>query len=531
MQFSLIPVKKDKKPYIKWEAYQKERPTIEEINDWWQKWPEASIGIVTGKLSGITVIDIDSEKGNRAIEQYIPDNLITPTAKSPKGKHLYFEYKEGISNATGFLDDCDIRSEGGYIIAPPSSNGQGKAYQWLVKPKEHSISIIPIILYNIINKYIYSTYADDSLQESTLSTTVYKMFNLHTRNQDLFHIVLQLFKSKTKPEIINQVLEILGKSCNPAWGSQPDDGPLNVIIESAFKHYKKKDRNLAEEVKEELLSTSGDFLSTELEKCLQVSTREEKKNLSIILKRLSEEENPIIRKNGTRRGAWTTVDSTIKYMDFVNVDLNNTVQLTLPLDIHEKTVFFPKSVIVLAGVTGFGKTTFALNFIKDNMEKDVIYYFNSEMSPEALHRKLSYFRDIKISDWNMKAIDGWDYKNVASKIFPDNLNVIDYLEPEGEKPYNIHGIVSKIVERLNKGIAFITIQKRPGADLGTGGIYSAKASSLYLSLEWGSVKIFKNRFREEDSHPLLDALDFEIFNGCDIFKKGNWYNSRKGKRE
>ncbi len=543
MQFSIIPVQpKNKKPFIKWEPYQKEAPSEDQIKVWWDKWPQANIGIVTGALSGLTVIDVDSAAGDEAIEEHLPDSLVTPVARSPKGRHLYFKYQEGITNNVRFLTDCDIRSEGGYIIAPPSRNGTGKAYQWAITPKKDSIAVFPTALLSILSTPIarYSSSLLDtrggvgggiqapSLQLSAKSTTVHKLFELHARNQDLFHVALQLFKGRTSESVIMQVLDNLGKSCNPPWGSQPEDGPVEIIIESAYKHFRKKERNIAEEVREELLSTNGDFLSTELERCLQLTTREEKKNLSIILKRLSEGENPIIKKNGTRRGAWTTIDNTIKFMDFVNVDLSNTVNLRLPLDIQDKTVFFPKSVIVLAGVTGYGKTSFALNFIKDNMEKHQIFYFNAEMSPEALNKKLSYF-DIPIIAWNMQVVEGWDYRDIAAKVFPDAINVIDYLEPEGEKAYGIHGIISNIINRLNKGMAFITVQKKKGVELGAGGVYSAKAASLYLSLEWGNIMIYKNRFREEDPHPLLDTIDFEIVNGCNIRKTGMWYNSRESK--
>ena len=44
---------------IKWTEFQTKRPTEQEINEWWIQWPEASIGIVCGKISGITVLDTE----------------------------------------------------------------------------------------------------------------------------------------------------------------------------------------------------------------------------------------------------------------------------------------------------------------------------------------------------------------------------------------------------------------------------------------------------------------------------------------
>ena len=89
--FSIIPVQKNKKPYIKWEEYQKRKSTKDEVNEWWSKWPDAMIGIITGNLNNIFVIDVDSKQGAENLSNYIPESLITPTSKTPRGgQHLYF---------------------------------------------------------------------------------------------------------------------------------------------------------------------------------------------------------------------------------------------------------------------------------------------------------------------------------------------------------------------------------------------------------------------------------------------------------
>ena len=40
-KYSVIPLKGDKRPFIKWEQYQSERATQKQIKDWFQKWPDA----------------------------------------------------------------------------------------------------------------------------------------------------------------------------------------------------------------------------------------------------------------------------------------------------------------------------------------------------------------------------------------------------------------------------------------------------------------------------------------------------------
>jgi len=53
--FSVIPIKPDKTPYLKWEKYQREKAGPDLIREWWDKWPDANVGIVTGAISGLNV--------------------------------------------------------------------------------------------------------------------------------------------------------------------------------------------------------------------------------------------------------------------------------------------------------------------------------------------------------------------------------------------------------------------------------------------------------------------------------------------
>lgn len=120
--FSVIPVGKDKRPLLSsWKEYQTRIATEEELQAWWQKYPTANIGIVTGKVSGITVIDIDVYKENHTEYTAFPETLTIKTGNG--GYHLYYDYIEGLTisaNAYPHLPGVDIRSDGGFVVAPPS---------------------------------------------------------------------------------------------------------------------------------------------------------------------------------------------------------------------------------------------------------------------------------------------------------------------------------------------------------------------------------------------------------------------------
>src|ERR1035437_3593197 len=83
-KFSVIPINPaNKKAFVPWTEYQKRLPTREEIIAWWIKYPDANVGIVTGKISDLAVIDIDEAQGYEEIKKYVPETLIYPVSMTP----------------------------------------------------------------------------------------------------------------------------------------------------------------------------------------------------------------------------------------------------------------------------------------------------------------------------------------------------------------------------------------------------------------------------------------------------------------
>lgn len=497
----------------------------EEIEGWWRENPSYNVGIITGKLSKILAIDHDKYKPEYSEDEalkYIPDSIVTPTTSTPRGgQHQIFSFPEQeISIGAALIPGLDYRGEGGYIVAPPSVNGNGKGYEWLISPGEVTPATVPDALLKILSFSLYIGGNAAKPQETTNDHKDHKMFIEGRRDNDLFHTANCLVKGGMPENEITQILERLIIS----WGENPDKKWIDAKIQSALKRSERRERNITAEVREWVETTNGHFETTTNHKELHLTTKEEMKAANMALLRLCEGPDPILEKHGNKRGVYRRIDRTIEFMDFANADIENTIDLRLPLGLHLKTKLFPKGAIVIAGVSGMGKTLFSFNTISENMGQFPIFYFNSEMGPEALKQKLSHF-PIQMSEWamGMKVVDGWDFNNIPDKIQPDAFNVVDYLEPEGDRPYNIHGMISAIIRRLNKGTALITIQKKPNTTMGTGGIYSIKAATLAIALDWGKIEIVKNRFREADPMPSLNKINFEVHQGYKFVKQGNWY--------
>ena len=119
---SIMPVGKDKIPLINWKEYQTKYPTEEEVKKWWTQFPEANIGVITGKISNLIVVDV--EKGGDMTR--FPETDTVQTGGG--GWHLYYSYTP-FENKTRIFPLTDIRGDGGYVVAPPSIHSSGKIYK------------------------------------------------------------------------------------------------------------------------------------------------------------------------------------------------------------------------------------------------------------------------------------------------------------------------------------------------------------------------------------------------------------------
>ena len=137
-RWSIIPIRAgDKRPLVRWEEFQHRRPRVEEVHAWFSEWPEAGIGIVTGVVSGLVVLDIDSRHGGdeslEHLEQQYDRLPATVECRSGGGgRHLYFAHPGGlVRNKVGLAPGVDLRGDGGYVVAPPSLHASGQRYAWV----------------------------------------------------------------------------------------------------------------------------------------------------------------------------------------------------------------------------------------------------------------------------------------------------------------------------------------------------------------------------------------------------------------
>jgi putative DNA primase/helicase len=104
-----------------------------QIEAWWHKWPDANVGIATGSISGIVVIDIDGAEGLASLQEIVNRHGPLPRTamvRTTRGWHLYFRVPTGTAISCSTGRGLDVRGDGGYVAAPPSVHATGHVYQW-----------------------------------------------------------------------------------------------------------------------------------------------------------------------------------------------------------------------------------------------------------------------------------------------------------------------------------------------------------------------------------------------------------------
>ena len=145
--FPLIP--KDKKPLTA-NGFKDATTDPEKINEWWSIHPNANVGIATGEMSGGLVVidmDLDKDKGKDGYHSFLkwcdeqclilPDSWLSITGRG--GYHLCYKSLFPVPSKIGWIQDVDIRANGGYIVAPPSIHPNGNRYEWEQDPEDYPL--------------------------------------------------------------------------------------------------------------------------------------------------------------------------------------------------------------------------------------------------------------------------------------------------------------------------------------------------------------------------------------------------------
>ncbi|MGZ9871792.1 bifunctional DNA primase/polymerase [Priestia endophytica] len=160
LNWKLFPIHHKSKIPITKRGFYAATNDVEQITKWYTDNPKAGIGLPTGEVNNLIVLDIDPRNGG----DVSLESLISEYGKLPGtvhcftgggGEHYYFNNDKRITKSK--LDDypgIDIQGNGKYVVLPPSTHPSGKKYEWEMssKPVITPIADIPNFFLDLLQK-------------------------------------------------------------------------------------------------------------------------------------------------------------------------------------------------------------------------------------------------------------------------------------------------------------------------------------------------------------------------------------------
>jgi hypothetical protein len=134
-----------KRSLVAWKGWQATQPPPETWRAWAKVWPRANLAVITGRLSGVVVLDVDPRHGGldslARLEREHGELPETATVLTPSGgRHVYYTHpgvgRIGNVQNSAAAPGLDLRGDGGLALLPPSRRADGQAYEWWMGPDE-----------------------------------------------------------------------------------------------------------------------------------------------------------------------------------------------------------------------------------------------------------------------------------------------------------------------------------------------------------------------------------------------------------
>jgi hypothetical protein len=462
-----------------------------------------------------------------------------------------------LRNNTRLIPGCDLRAEGGFVVAPPSGNGKG-LYSWAEKRglKDVAPPPIPFLYVEEIQKRVktigYSvcpqmsprdfdvpTYTSkmsppvpdalamspnvpnvpdmspfDDWTGTTDNST--KMFTVGRRDNDLFHIAWCLTQAKMPVVEMYQTIVQLGRSC----GFSESDAMVKA--NSALARAVKKLSCSADNINDWLETVDGVFSADMIKKDLKIDDRDGRHYLAKHLRRLCEK--GAITREGDRCGMYRKIGEAPKEIKWWEADAKE-IPLIFPLNVEEWIKVMPRNIIIVAGSPNSGKTAFLLNVVKYNMNKGLVKnpfnYLSSEMADSELKDRLSKFDDVTMAEWRSGVIFKDECINFTEALDPNGINIIDFLEVSDEF-WKIGKTLMGIYQKLDQGLAIIALQMKHGAEMGRGAEFSKEKARVYLTMDDNTLTITKGKTWRGSANPNGKCVKFKLVQGAKFISDGFW---------
>lgn len=218
--WKVFPVNSNnKQPLIRgWQERATNNPNV--INDLFSKFDNCMIGLPTGPINGISVIDFDIKKNINGFSNFLNKGYrvnYTSCVMTPSGGfHLYFKTNNlKLPNiaSTVLGKGVDFRGAGGYVVCPPSVSQNGE-YAWSDRwahPSGGIRELPPYLIKILREKPRYK----NKYTKSRVILNLYDPIYEGQRDTELTRRCGYLLKKINQNEVLDLLLKINQKCCNP----------------------------------------------------------------------------------------------------------------------------------------------------------------------------------------------------------------------------------------------------------------------------------------------------------------------------
>jgi hypothetical protein len=221
-----------KTPLIRWRGYQQQLPEEDDVRFWWKKWPTANIGLATGELSGVLVLDADGTEARKEVMRRGGlEN--TPTVWTGKigGAHFHLAYPGGdVRNFARKLPGTDMRAQGGYVLMPPSVHATGNVYRWADGTEHIDHAPVPGWLTELFT--VAGDTSDGMFSDGLDIDEVMHGIPQGKRDDTLFRYACKLRHDEVPRADAKELLRQAARACKPAFDEATAAGKVDRVYDN-----------------------------------------------------------------------------------------------------------------------------------------------------------------------------------------------------------------------------------------------------------------------------------------------------------